>query len=115
MTITLITPKDHAWLLSIQKDYTKLTFQNNGYQYIKKDTLNKPELERIKELESFLKKHIVGFREFNNFKVRESGEIVIRFQYSWTADEESPRTSFTGVGYLGVDELLNGFKKKETN
>ena len=113
MTITLITPEEHAWLLFVQKEFPALTFENNGYQYIDKSKFTEEEKQKFNEVEAFLKKSIKGFHEFNNFKIRKNGQVVVRFQYSWTADEENPRTSFTGVGYIEVDELLNGFNKKD--
>ena len=39
MTITLITPENHAKLIEIYNNTPALFLQNNGYEYIKKDKL----------------------------------------------------------------------------
>jgi len=112
MTIELLTEVQHNYLKKIQENNPKLTFQNEGYQYIK--DLSESDKEAIKEVEEILEKSIVGFHEFNNFKIRPNGDIVVRFQYNYGADEEGAR-SFKGVGYLGMNELLNGFNNKDKN
>lgn len=112
MTITLISQEEYDKLISIQKEYPALTFQNEGYQYLNKSKLTEIELEKFKEAESILNKAILGFSEFNHFKYsKKNGELQVRFQYEWTADEENSRISFTGVGYLEVKELLKGFRE----
>lgn len=114
MKITLITKEEHARLLEIFNEYPKLTFQNEGYQYIKKSELTDDELVKFKEVETLLRKTILGFKGFNNFKINRTKEIEIRFQYDWTADDNTNGlVPFTGVGYILLDELLNGFKEKE--
>ena len=111
MTITLITQDVYNNLLDIFNKYPKLTLQNEGYQYIKKDALTEEETTKFKEVNDILKQHIKGFKEFNNFRLsKKTQEIQIRFQYDWTADDETKRlVPFTGVGYLNLIELLNGF------
>jgi hypothetical protein len=110
MTITLITPEEYNNLLTIHQRYPALTFQNIGYQYIDKSKLTEEESTKFKEVNDFLATKIKGFSEFNNFKLTKTGEVVLRFQYNWTADEEKPSISYIGVGYLLLDELLSGFR-----
>jgi hypothetical protein len=89
-----------------------LTSQNEGYEYIDKSKFAKEEKEAFDNIEAILKKHITGFHEFNNFRIsRKTNELELRFQYSWTADDPDSRVSFSGVGYILLDELLNGFDK----
>lgn len=110
MTITLITPEEHKQLQDIYQDYPALRLQNKGYQTIIKSTLIEENLKAWDTVEGILKKSILGFREFNNFKTNKAGEVQVRFQYNWSADD--PGTiPFTGVGYLLLEELLNGFRK----
>lgn len=104
MTIELITSEEHAKLMDIFNKYPALRLQNNGYEYLKKDNLTEEDNAKIKEIEEILKKSIEGFVKFSNFRLsNQSQEIQIRFQYHY-----SP--SFTGVGYILLDELLNGFR-----
>lgn len=110
MTINLITEEEYNLLLEIQKEHPILTFQNQGYQYIDKSKFTEEDTNAFNKVTEILKNAIVGFSEFNNFRTTKIGELEIRFQYNWSAD--SPGVSFTGVGYLLVDELLNGFREK---
>lgn len=117
MTIELIEQAEYQKLLDIQKSNPKLTFQNDGYQYIGRNTLEEDDKNKLSEAEEVLRKVIKGFKEFNNFKLSEkTEEIRIRFRYDymadWKADNEFSRkpSPFTGVGYLYLDELLNGFR-----
>ena len=73
MTITLITQEEYDKLLSIQKEFPALTFQNNGYEYLNMSKLTEIELEKFKEAESILKKSIKGFSKFNHFKLSKDG------------------------------------------
>ena len=104
MTIELLTIEEYALLRDIQKDHKGLTFQNDGYQYINKDNLSDAEKEAFKEVEELLKKKIHGFSEFFNFKLGDNNKIRLRFNYGYSS-------SFTGVGYILLDELLNGFNE----
>jgi hypothetical protein len=111
MTITLITQEVYENLLDIYNKYPKLTLQNEGYQYIRKADLNEEETTKLKEVNDILKTAIKGFSEFNNFRLgKKTQELQIRFQYNWSADDERGHP-FVGVGYLYLDELLNGFRK----
>jgi len=111
MTIKLITKNEYDKLLSIQKEHPILTFQNNGFEYIDKSKFPKNDKKAFDFVSQLLHGHVEGFREFNNFKIRKEGHIALRFQYDWTADSDEEELPFVGVGYLEIDELLNGFKK----
>ena len=114
MTITLITQEQYDRLLQIQKDFPKLTFQNKGYEYIKKSELTEDDFKAIDEISSILKIHIKGFSKFNNFKISQvTNEVVLRFQYNWSADDDYSKNPipFIGVGYLDLIELHKGFRE----
>lgn len=101
MTIKLISKEQYDLIRKIQKKFPVLTFQNKGYEYIR-TPFNNEEQEAFDKVSEILKNHIKGFSKFNNF--RKKGKIIeLRFQYRW--DE-----SFTGVGYIKLFELLNGFR-----
>lgn len=103
MTIILLSKQDYNDLKKIQKEYPKLTFQNNGYEYIK--NLSEEELKKVEEVNVILKRAILRFSEFNNFRLTSDGRIQLRFQYGYD-------NSFTGVGYILLEELYKGFEKK---
>lgn len=84
-------------LISLQKEYPELTFQNDGYEYLSKEILEKYK-EQIKEISEILKAIIPGFVKFNNFKILNNKDIIIRCQYYW--DE-----TFLGVGYFYIEEF----------
>lgn len=104
MNIQLITPEQHATLLNIYNNTPALFLQNKGYQYIKKDNLSIEDKAKLKEIEDILSQSIERFRSFSNFRLsKKESEIEIRLQYGYDS-------SFTGVGYILLDELLNGFR-----
>lgn len=105
MHIKLITQKQYDFLLHVYESYPNLTYKNTGYDYLDKSKLSHRELSLFKYIEKLLSKHIVGFSKFEHFKTGKSGEICIRFQYKWSE-------CFTGVGYLKISELLNGFDEE---
>lgn len=112
MTIKLISKEDYNIIVKIQKQFEFLTFEQIGYGYPRR-----PETEEEKQaldtVNNILKDSIVGFSKFNNFNVRPEG-IRLRFQYHWDADNEDTdnKNPFIGVGYLWLEELLNGFSEK---
>lgn len=112
MTITLISKEVYDRIVELQKNHPSLTFENKGYQY----QYPEPEdQEAFNEVETILRECIMGFSKFFNFRIRKD-KIQLRFKYSWTADDPDRTTSFTGVGYLMLEELLNGFfNKSETH
>ena len=115
MTITLLSQQEYDTLLQIKKDFPALSFQNVGYQYINRDRFSAEEKAADAQVMEILKKHIKGVVSFDNFtfrtnKITKEKVWRVRFQYNWTADEIDRRISFTGVGYILIDELLNGFE-----
>ena len=111
MQITLITNTEHSKLLEIYKNHPILTLQNKGYETPNKKLFTQEDVNKHKEVEDILKKSIKGFREFTNFKIDKDNSIVIRLQYNYNYDNNS--NPFTGVGYIKLDELLNGFETTE--
>lgn len=110
MKITLITQEIHDQLQGYYEKYPNLTLQNKGYEGIDFSKLSEEERSAKAEIEVILKKYIDNFIEFQNFRLStKSKEVQMRFQYIW--DPES--THFKGVGYLLIDELLNGFRWSE--
>jgi hypothetical protein len=107
MKIELITQEIYNEIIEIQKINKGLTFQNVGYEYINKDLLNDSEKKALNRINEILKSHIIGFIKFNNFLYDKKGGLKIRFQYNY--GEEDNSMYFIGVGYLLVNELLNGF------
>lgn len=110
MKINLITQKEYNKLIRLYKDYPALTFQNNGYQYIDKSKFNEEENQAFAEVTEILKNSVFGFSEFSNFRQSKDGKPQIRLQYNYSHDESG---YFIGVGYVLIDELLNGFKETE--
>ena len=69
----------------------------------------KKKIEKLeKTIRYILNKHVKGFNTFFNFRLRKDGEIELRFNYNYGADDNS--MSFTGVGYIELEELYKGFK-----
>lgn len=88
-----------------------LLLQNKGYEGIRKEDLSKEDLKALEEINDLLKVHIVGFSHFQNFRnSKKTGEIELRFQYNYNADNPNGGISFYGVGYITLKELLNGFE-----
>lgn len=104
MRIELIEKEQYEIIKRIQKEFPFLTFENVGYEYPRKPQ-NDEETKALETVSDILKDHIDGFSEFNNFRVR--GDMIqLRFQYNWGYDGSM---YFIGVGYIMLDELLNGF------
>jgi hypothetical protein len=106
MQITRIDQQTHDELKRLFEDNPELRLQNRGYEYIgcAVREAKAPQLARIAEI---LKQHITGFHEFHNFRTGKEGEIVLRFDYDWGAEDKTLR--FCGVGYLPLDHLRDGF------
>lgn len=111
MRINLITAEEYAILQAIQAGYKALTYQNRGYEGLNKNNLTQEEKDKFQEVTAILKKSIIGFSEFQHFKISKTNIVYLRFQYDWTAHDRSLGIPFTGVGYIELDELLNGFKE----
>ena len=109
MKINLITIEQKNSIVEIYNSTPILTLQNKGYEYIGKNNLTDEDKEKIKEVESILKTSICGFSSFTNFRLDKNDELQIRLQYNYGAEDGD--AYFIGVGYILVDELLNGFRK----
>lgn len=110
MRITLCTPEIHAELVALFDNNPELNFQNDGYEYLHPD-VREAHAEQIARIEDILREHVAGFYKtspFFNFCMQKKG-IVMRFDYDWGYDGGM---HFSGVGYLGVDELRDGFEKR---
>jgi hypothetical protein len=107
MKIELITETQFNELSNIQKNHAVLTFQNKGYQYIDKSKFTEEDKEAFNIVTKTLKEHVVGFSEFNNFGLDKNGNVQIRLQYNYGAEDNT--MPFTGVGYLLLSELFKGF------
>lgn len=90
--------KDKERIEEIRRDFPELTFYNVGYQYLKKDVVEKHK-KQIEEIENILSKHIPGFVKFENFRVGKSGVENIRVQYHYSE-------TYVGVGYFPIDEII---------
>ena len=106
MTINLIHEREYNLLKSIQINFPNLTFQNDGYEYINKSKFSERDKKAFRIVSNILSKAIEGFSRFDNFRLTKKGEVQIRFQYAWDI-------SFTGVGYLELVTLFEGFKENE--
>jgi hypothetical protein len=109
MKINLITIEQKNSIVEIYNSTPILTLQNKGYEYINKSKLFKDEWKQIETIESILKSAIIGFASFSNFRLDKNNELQIRLQYNYGTEDGDG--SFIGVGYILVDELLNGFRK----
>jgi hypothetical protein len=106
MKINLVTQEQYNTLLSIYENNSILSLQNKGYEGINKESLTQEQKDKIKEVEVILKESICGFSSFQNFRLDKDNKIQLRLQYNYGY---GGGTSFTGVGYILLDELLNGF------
>ena len=112
MTITLITVEEFTELANIQERSKILTFQNDGFEYIDHKKFTESDEKDYQRVIEILRKSILGFRKFHNFRLSKDGTVQIRFDYNWTADDEKNSLPFTGVGYLDLIELLEGFHER---
>lgn len=111
MKINLITQDEYNTLTGIQEKQPTLTYQQKGYDEIDPKKLSDRDKESILTIEDILHRSIHGFRRFQNFTITNSGETKIRFQYDYNYNGEG--VPFTGVGYIKVSELLNGFENND--
>lgn len=109
MKIQLLTIEQHNELLNIYNSFPELTLENKGYEGIYRAGLSAEAKEADSKINIILKSSIVGFNTFQNFCHTKDGEIRLRLQYNWGAEDNS--MPFTGVGYILLTELLNGFNE----
>lgn len=116
MTITLITEEEHATILRVAKNHPLLTYNAKGYDKPDRTKWSTEDTEAYWKVNVILRKSIRGFVSFTNFKHSKRTGLTFRFQYDYNADiRDQPTCSglpFTGVGYLGVNELRFGFKNE---
>lgn len=111
MKIELITQETHEKLKGIFEQHPALTLQNNGYEYLNQSKFTEEETKAFSEVSDILRKKVYGFSKFHNFRLSKNGRIQLRFDYNWNYGENV--SSFYGVGYILLDELLNGFEETE--
>lgn len=107
MKIKLLTPDQYDELLNIYNSFPELTLQNKGFEGINRREFSDEAKEADTKVNAILKSNIVGFSSFQNFCHSKDGAIRLRFQYNYGAEDNS--MPFTGVGYILLTELLNGF------
>lgn len=112
MKIELITPEIYEEIKRIFEEHPYLILQNNGYEYLNKSKFTSDDLEAFNYISDILNQHVVGFSQFFNLRFSKDNRIQLRFNYNWDYDDPS-KGGFTGVGYILLDELLNGFEEKE--
>lgn len=84
-------------LKEYKQQYPKLTFDNDGYEYLSIE-IKESHKKQIEEINNILKKIITGYVEFNNFKPQKNGSFSIRYQYNWNEH-------FIGVGYANIEDF----------
>lgn len=109
MKIELLTPEQHDELFNIYKSFPELTLENKGFEGINRREFSPEAKEADTKVNAILKSSIAGFSSFQNFCHTKVGEIRLRFQYNYGAEDNS--MPFTGVGYILLTELLNGFNE----
>ena len=119
MILTTLEKEDYNKLLDIQKQYPNLTFKHEPYQEWIPAHFTEEDKNALNEVKLIMKKAIIGFSKFTNFYFSKSGVLRVRFYYDWSytwnndIDKIPIRdgVSFTGVGYLELSELKNGFNE----
>lgn len=119
MILTTLEEEDYNKLLDIQKQYPNLTFKHEPYQEWIPAHFTEKDKNALNEVKSIIKKAITGFSNFTNFYFSRKGVLCIRFYYDWSYAWENDVNKipikkglpFTGVGYLELSELKNGFNE----
>ena len=117
MILTTLEEEDYNKLLDIQKQYPNLTFTHEPYQEWIPAHFTEEDKNALNEVKSIMSKAIKGFSKFTNFYFSKKGVLWVRFYYDWSFEwnndvDKIPirkGIAFTGVGYLELQELLNGF------
>ena len=110
MKIEFITPEEYNILNNIFENNKNLFLQNTGYEGIDKRKFTEADKDDFKKVTEILSKSVYGFSSFQNFRnSKKTGKPELRFQYNYGYDGGH---SFVGVGYILLDELLNGFTPK---
>ena len=112
MTIELITKEQHSILKSMFEKFPALTLKGRSHhRYIDRSKFTAEDEEADKVVTEILNKSVKGFVDFLNFRINSNNEIEIRLKYINRWDGGYP---FVGVGYILLDELLNGFNEQES-
>lgn len=119
MILTTLEEEDYNKLLDIQKQYPNLTFTHEPYQEWIPSYFTEEDKNALNEVKLIMEKAITGLSKFTNFYYGKSGILRIRFYYDWSytwnndVDKIPIRNGlpFIGVGYLELQDLLNGFKE----
>jgi hypothetical protein len=99
-----MTNKYYYKLVLLQKRNPELTFNNNGYEYLSKEIIEKHK-SQIEEISNILKITVKDFIKFNNFKLRKNGKFSVRCQCKYNV-------GFTGVIYFNIDDFRE-FKEND--
>jgi len=118
MILTTIEQNEYDTLVAIQKNFPNLTFQHEPYQEWIPAHFTEKDKNALNEVKSIMIKAIKGFKKFTNFYYNKKGILNVRFYYDWSYGlvdgiiirENLP---FIGVGYLELQELLNGFNENK--
>ena len=103
-----MSPEVYSELLQLYNDFPIITYQNKGYDNINRYKLNEEEQQADERVGEILKKHIHSFVRFQNFSLDKSGGIRVRLQYRWSE-------LFTGVGYVPIEDFIEGFEEAQTS
>lgn len=107
--LRFLTQEEQEWLNALIKS-NKLTKDTKGYEELPNDTY-KVYADEVAKINAILTEVLAGYERFQNFKPRRTGGQVVRFQYNYHYDSQDH--PFTGVGYISLKELSEGFKEKE--
>ena len=108
MTIETISQEESNRVVELKEQFPLLVYEARGYDTPNKSEWTEENHNAFKEIENLLREHIVGFSSFQNLTVGgKTDELRFRFQYNYGAEDDTH--SFTGVGYISLRELTNGF------
>ena len=107
MTIETISQEESNRVIELKEQFPLLVYEARGYDTPDKSEWTQENHDAFKEIEDLLREHIVGFSSFQNLMFDKKGQLNFRLQYNYGAEDNS--MSFTGVGYITLRELTNGF------
>jgi len=110
--LRFITEEEYAKLKELSQREDLISDNKGNYYHADPQYINTPLRgdEDVKWINTLLKQAIDGFISFSNFT--KSNPNAIRIQYDWCASEDNQGrlSSFTGVGWITIDELKDGFE-----
>lgn len=86
-------------LTRLMNDNPDLLFNNNNYQELPRDVAE-ANASAIAEIETLLKKVVIGFVRFQNFKPRKDRPVAVRFQATYAS-----LTYYVGVYYVPLEDF----------